>query len=254
MAFANVLTPLPACAQEIVPVRSPLTFDAAPLSPADAASQETGVAKSFVRDVGSDYKKFFSIETAEWLGIGSLVALGIHEADQSIANAAQANPHTLPGGSVYGSQLFQIPVAIAWWIVGTATGSESQAAVGRDLLRAQILVFGWTYGIKFATDRTRPNGDPHSLPSGHASASFATAMVLQEHFGWKVGLPAFAAAAYTGASRVTANEHWTSDVVLGAALGMACGRTGTIRLRDTRISVAPRTVPGGMSVMITVLR
>ena len=37
-----------------------------------------------------------------------------------------------------------------------------------------------------------PTAIRRSFPSGHASTSFATAMVLQEHFGWKVGLPAFA--------------------------------------------------------------
>jgi hypothetical protein len=84
--------------------------------------------------------------------------------------------------------------------------SANQAAVGRDLLRAQLSVVSWTYAIKFATNRTRPNGDPRSFPSGHASTSFTVAMVLQEHFGWKVGIPAFAAAAYTGTSRVPASS------------------------------------------------
>ena len=106
---------------------------------------------------------------------------------------------------------------------------------GRDLLRAQISVVSWTYAIKVAAQRTRPNGDPRSFPSGHASTSFATAMVLQEHFGWKAGLPAFALAAYTAASRVVANQHWASDVVFGAVVGMASGRTVTIHLRDTRL-------------------
>ena len=52
----------------------------------------------------------------------------------------QANPPSLPGGSLYGSQLVQIPVAIGWWIAGSAADSPTQAAVGRDLLRAQLSV------------------------------------------------------------------------------------------------------------------
>ena len=116
-----------------------------------------------------------------------------------------------------------------WWAIAAAAGSERHAETGRDLLRAQISVASWTYAIKLATDRTRPNGDPHSFPSGHASTSFATAMVLQDHFGWKVGLPAFVVASYTAASRVADNQHWTSDVVFGAALGIASARTVTIK-------------------------
>jgi membrane-associated phospholipid phosphatase len=79
-------------------------------------------------------------------------------------------------------------------------------------------------------------------------------MVLQEHLGWKVGLPAFAAAAYTAASRVAVNQHWASDVVFGAAVGLASGRTVTIRLREARLSVSPLAVSGGGGVLVTALR
>jgi membrane-associated phospholipid phosphatase len=145
-------------------------------------------------------------------------------------------------------------VAIAWWIAGSAAGSPAQAAVGRDLVRAHLSVWSWTYAMKFAVDRTRPNGDPHSFPSGHASTSFTVATVLQEHFGWKVGVPAFAAAAYTGVTRVADNQHWASDVVFGAALGIASGRTVTIHLRNTKVSAAPAPIPGGLGVTFTAVR
>ena len=98
-----------------------------------------------------------------------------------------------------------------------------------------------------------PTAIRDSFPSGHASTSFATAMVLQEHFGWKAGVPAFAVAAYTAVSRVAANQHWASDVVFGAAVGLASGRTVTIQLRETRVTVAPLAVPGGGGVLVTAL-
>jgi membrane-associated phospholipid phosphatase len=195
------------------------------MSAPDATTKsEPGVVSGFLRDVGSDYKNFFSAETAWWLGGGGGAAWAVHAADQSIANSAQANPPSLPGGSLYGSQLVQIPVAT------------------------------WTYAIKFAVDRTRPNGDPRGFPSGHASTSFTIATVLQEHFGWKVGIPAFAAAAYTGVERVADNQHWASDVVFGAALGVASGRTVTIHVRHTKVSAAPALLPGGLGVTLTAVR
>ena len=149
------------------------------------------------------------------------------------------------------SQLLQIPVAVSWWVAGHALGSQRSSAAGRDLLRAQISVFSWTNAIKWTARRTRPNGDPRSFPSGHASASFATAAILQTHYGWKVGVPAFAAAAYTAASRVAANEHWLSDVTFGATLGLVCARTVTIRLRDHRFALVPMSVPGGAALAFT---
>lgn len=221
----------------------------------ESASSEPGVTGRFLRDVGADYKRFFSKETAIWLGVGGGAALAVHTADQSIAVSVQeSNPPELSGGATYGSQLLQVPVALVWWMAGAAAGSERHASAGRDLLRAQISVGSWTYAIKVAADRTRPNGDPHSFPSGHASTSFATATVLQEHYGWKVGVPAFVAAGYTAVSRVTGNQHWASDVVFGAALGIASGRTVTIHVRDASFSVAPLPVPGGGGFIVTALR
>jgi len=215
------------------------------------ASTERGRASSFVHDVGGDYVHFFSKENAVWLGAGGLAALAVHPADDNLSEWAQEHDTSMPGGYTYGSQLLHIPVAIVVWAAGAASGSHRVADTGRDLLRAQIAVGSWTYAIKVASDRTRPNGGSYSFPSGHSSTSFATAMVLEEHFGWKLGVPAFAVAAYTAGSRVVANDHWASDVIFGAALGMASGRTVTIQLREARVSVAPLAAPGGGGALVT---
>jgi len=223
---------------------------------AHAQSADDGNAASrFLRDVARDYKNFLSIENAEWLTLGGAAAGGAHAADEPVANWVQTSqPSTWVGGNEYGSQWVHIPVAIAWWAIAGLAGSEKGADAGRDLLRAQISVVSWTYAIKYPVDRTRPNGDPRGFPSGHASTSFASAMVLQEHYGWKLGLPAFLLAGYTAGSRVIANQHFVSDVVFGAAVGMASGRTVTLHLRDTRVSVAPLPVPGGGGLLITASR
>lgn len=213
---------------------------------------EPGGAHRFVVDVAHDYRNFLTWKNLAWLGVGGLASLAVHPADEPIQqDVIEAGEPLLSGGDLYGSQLFQVPVALAVWVVGHAAGSERVSATGRDLLRAQISVFSWTYAIKFAANRTRPNGDPRGFPSGHASASFATAMVLEEHYGWKLGVPAFVLATYTAASRVTANQHWLSDVVFGAALGVSAGRTVTVRLRDTRVTLAPLIVPGGGGISVS---
>lgn len=249
-----VVAPASALAQSVSATGADVeTSSGVPASASDDAS-EPGVASRFVRDVAGDYKHFFSKETAIWLGVGGGAALAVHQADQSIADWVSTNSPSMPGGSIYGSQKFQIPVAIAWWVIAAAAGSESQAATGRDLLRAQLAVVSWTYAIKLVANRTRPNGEPHSFPSGHASTSFATASVLQEHFGWKVGLPAFLAAAYTGVSRVAENQHWSSDVVFGAAVGIASGRTVTIHVRHSRVTLSPVAMPGGIGVSVGAAR
>jgi len=248
-----VLATLPAGAQTVPSAAADAAVE--PLPSDAAAAAEGGTAKRFVRDVVGDYRHFFSKETAEWFEVGTVAALGAHGLDESINDAVtDSTGVSLPGGAAYGSQLLHIPVAIAWWAIAAAAGSGRDADAGRDLLRAQLSVVSWTYAIKIAAQRTRPNGDPRSFPSGHASTTFATAIVLQDHYGWKLGLPAFLAASYTAASRITANQHWTSDVVFGAAVGVACGRTVTIHFRETRVAVAPLAVPAGGGVILTVMR
>ena len=125
-------------------------------------------------------------------------------------------------------------------------------AVGRDLVRAQISATSWTYLSKFVTQRDRPNGDPRAFPSGHTSSTFATATVLQRHYGWKVGVPFYALGVYAGASRIVAEKHWTSDVVFGAAVGVASGYTVTRRIHSHAITMGPAVYPGGGGVSFSV--
>lgn len=224
---------------------------------AASASADPPETPNFFRQVGNDYLHFFSRDTAIWMSVGGGLALAIHPADEAVRDATQG-PNTfttsLEGGSWYGQGFVQVPLALAWWGIGHAAGSARGAAAGRDLTRAQILAAAWTFPIKAAVGRTRPNGDPRSFPSGHASASFATAMVLQDHYGWKAGVPAFGAAAYTALSRLTDNKHWASDVAFGAFLGMASARTVTLHLRTATVTVAPLAAPRTGGVLFTVAR
>lgn len=79
-------------------------------------------------------------------------------------------------------------------------------------------------------------------------------MVLQTHYGWKVGVPIFAAAAYTAASRITVNKHWASDVTFGAVVGMVSARTVTVKMRQQSFSVSPMIVEGGAGVRFVAIR
>ncbi len=90
---------------------------------------------------------------------------------------------------------------------------------------ADLLV---TYGLKPWLARPRPCmdlagllvpygcGGAFSLPSGHATTSFALAGVLNRRWMWAV-------AALSALSRVAIGVHYPSDVLVGAALGAALG-------------------------------
>ena len=79
-----------------------------------------------------------------------------------------------------------------------------------------------TYALKYGVGRVRPNEKDHkSYPSGHTSVAFATATMYQMWYGWKGGVPAYAFAAITAFQRLDDDQHWFSDVIMGAAIGIA---------------------------------
>jgi hypothetical protein len=99
-------------------------------------------------------------------------------------------------------------------------------AMSYDLLDAFLVNWAYTTAVKSAVGRERPNGeDEKSFPSGHASNAFALAAVLDRHYGWKAGGPAYALASAVAVSRLQRNKHYLSDVLAGATLGYVVGRT-----------------------------
>jgi membrane-associated phospholipid phosphatase len=124
------------------------------------------------------------------------------------------------GGRVLGGAAMQVGGAFATYGVGKLFHHEGVASLGRDLVRAQVVTQSLTLGMKVLVGRERPDASNQaSFPSGHASGTFATATVLQRHYGWKVGIPAYAVAGYVATSRLTEAKHYLSDVVFGATVG-----------------------------------
>jgi membrane-associated phospholipid phosphatase len=120
-------------------------------------------------------------------------------------------------------------------------------AMSYDLLDAFVVNWAYTSAVKAAVGRERPNGeDTKSFPSGHASNAFALAAVVERHYGWKGGVPAYALASAVAVSRLQRNKHYLSDVMAGATLGYLVGRT-VVRVngrpleasRGPQVSVSP---------------
>ncbi len=149
-------------------------------------------------------------------------------------------------GEILGGALVQVGGAFAAFGIGKITKNPGIEALGRDLVRAQIVTQTLTQAIKYSVGRTRPDESSNrSFPSGHASGAFATATVLQRRYGWKVGSAAYGVATYIAASRLSENKHFLSDVIFGAAIGIMSGRTVTIGLGPARFALSPMIPAGG---------
>lgn len=231
------------------------------LSNAARAEEKEEARPRLVRQIGIDFKNVFTTkENLATLGVGLGAALGAGRFDQDIARSG-LNSELHPGssldpvfetGEVLGGSAAQVGGAIATYGLGKLLDSEEVEHLGRDLIRAQVVTQSLTLGVKLLVQRERPDGSNQmSFPSGHASGAFASATVLQRHYGWRVGVPAYAAAGYIATSRLNEGRHYVSDVVFGAAVGILSGRTVTLELAQARFAVSPTLPPRGVGVQFT---
>lgn len=222
----------------------------------------TGLSTLF-RDTALDYAYFPQRESTWWiLGIGGALALAVHPADNSVnahlATSGAANNFWKPGHIIGGPVMYIAPPAVyvyGRYILPMFDDDESVtnkwSHMGLDLVRAELLQEGLVQVIKVSVNRTRPNGQKYSFPSGHAAATFAFASVIERHLGARLAWPTILIATYVGTSRLHDNVHFLSDVVFGAALGTAAGWTVVGRHGSTNYSLMPTPVPGGMAFMVT---
>jgi len=109
------------------------------------------------------------------------------------------------------------------------------------ILKSQLLMLGILYPIKYLAHEERPysyqlgvEGVPikvreessnafQSMPSGHTAEAFLAATIVNKEFRYKspwYGIFAYALATTVGVYRVINDQHWESDVIVGAGIGI----------------------------------
>jgi hypothetical protein len=186
---------------------------------------------------------------------GGGLALAVHPADQSV-NAHLRSHYTAVNdffapGKYYGDTPEQVALSVGTYAFGRIFDKPKVSHIGMDLLRAQAISELLVEPLKFATHRQRPDGSNYqSFPSGHASATFAAATVIERHLGWKKAALGYAIASYVAASRLHDNVHYLSDVVFGATVGSIAGRSVTEHGREVW-AVSPTPVRGGVALFVS---
>jgi len=153
--------------------------------------------------------------------------------------------HPLVLGSFSGTMLL--------W--GYNTENDHLRSFGFSLTQGFIVNAGMTAALKAVIPRTRPNGEnENSFPSGHASGTFTTAVIVAHYYS-KAAIPVYVTAVLVGLSRIEKNKHYLSDVVAGATLGIIVGRTvcrQTDKFRVGPITWMPLVLPeGGVGVFVS---
>jgi membrane-associated phospholipid phosphatase len=191
--------------------------------PAEEGKRLVGYTRRFTRGPGCVILSMVkptavALVLAVSLGAGEAHANAVQPAGGAIQRAGDVGAILLPVGAAAGALIARDDRGLA------------------ELAEAYASAMAVVYVLKPLVDRTRPDGGSQSFPSGHAASAFAGAAFLQIRYGWCFGIPAYAVASFVGYSRVESKRHYTSDVVAGAAIGIATNLLFTHPRR--RVSVA----------------
>lgn len=136
--------------------------------------------------------------------------------------------HSMPAVSALGDGLIEFAGAALL----NRVGDERLAATSAVAMQALLVSAAWSQAFKFAAWSNRPyiddsahrffayGQDSTGFPSGHSFSAFAAAEVYGAEYGRWISYPFAGLVAY---SRVYNQDHWPSDVVTGAVLGVVAG-------------------------------
>ena len=186
-----------------------------------------------------------SYEGKDWLFVGSVAGTTVaaYAADGEVREFMRRNQQ--PGwydaasyANEGGRVLWAEALTGALYLPGLLLDEPELRVTGRMVGQSLVYSGALTMTLRILFGRDRPYSEKgprsfqgmqfgnaeQSLPSGHTTVAFALASVLSR----RIGHPAatvllYMAAAATGFARMYHDQHWASDVVLGAAIGHSAG-------------------------------
>ena len=223
---------------------------------AQSAPDEPPPIQRFLKTIGRDLKTMVSADSVPLLSSAAALALLVSPFDDNLTYSASCSTFLKTSFEGWarksGQEWFLGSAALATYAAGRVIRDDRLSAIGGDLVEAQIVAGLTTGAIKYVVSRTRPDGEARSFPSGHAAGTFATAAVLQRHLGLKGAIPAYTAAVLISGARLQANSHYSTDVIIGAAIGVLAGRSATFEIARSRVTVSPSATPGGGAISFNV--
>lgn len=165
------------------------------------------------------------------------------------------------------------PVVGGLAVVGLLTSRPALTRTAGQLIGAMVTATVLTQPAKYLFGRRRPYqvspldamawspfSGGTSFPSGHTAAAFALATTLGDASGSTVArLALYTLATGTAYGRVAESNHWLSDVVAGAGIGIlsarfASGRIRVLGLRAPRILLGPRGAELSVTASLPLIR
>jgi membrane-associated phospholipid phosphatase len=255
LALVLLASVCPCTGQDLSPAPEPATkrsFDTSALF--DRPEQDRRTLSAFPKNLGRNFVGVFAGQNLVPFVVGAGLATTASAFDYRTKDMLQGACVACgkAGATAGGSAM--VPLMGALFVAGRFAPQGQFRSATYDFAQAMIVNAAYTGILKHTVQRTRPDGsDSLSFPSGHTSNAFSIATIAQHHYGWRVGVPAYALAGAIGLSRIERDRHHLSDVVAGATIGFLVGRTvsrldGQEAAKKRFVSIAPATDPHGQGI------
>jgi len=141
------------------------------------------------------------------------------------------SPDKLPHDYLLEDEVRYAPVVAAYAISLCVVKSKHRFIDRTAILLVSYVVSDFAvYRTKKLTKSLRPGRSPtstddYSFPSQHTAMAFIGATFLDHELGYVspwISAGGYVAATWVGMARVANNDHWFSDVLMGAAYGIIC--------------------------------
>ncbi len=236
-AFTQTISEVPQAAVEVA--ATPALPDA-PSAAAPASENFVGAVGSAARTIGEDewhlIKAPFHKKALVWDGL-FLAATGVLIAnDESVLYQVPVSWHStnrnISNGALYGTSA----IAGGIYLTGLFTRNEHSQEVGIRTAEATVDSVIMYAAMKAIFQRQRPYSGPGegrffagnwtngSFPSGHAMFTWTIASaVAHQYHSIPLDLALYGLASTVTVTRVTAGQHFPSDVFVGSILGCLIG-------------------------------
>jgi hypothetical protein len=174
--------------------------------------------------------------------------------ENSQTYSVNLSPDKLPHDYLLEDEIRYAPAVAAYAISLCGVKSRHRFIDRTAILFVSYVVSDFAvYHTKKLTRSLRPgrnaaSTDDYSFPSQHTAMAFVAATFLDHELGYVspwISIGGYAAATWVGFARVANNDHWISDVIMGAAYGMICTNAtywaydGILKLFPKNLTMAP---------------
>jgi membrane-associated phospholipid phosphatase len=251
-----------------------LAYAQVPDTQARDADGEPSAPSRFVQDLKAYVTAPAHWDRGDWLFFGgTLAATGIaRHFDSQVRThfttgqyaSNLTNPSTNEGRDAIPAL---VVMGATWAYAAWSDDTAGRREVGA-MAEAAVLSTGSGFVLRRILGRERPSetDDPgkwftasSSFPSLHSTAAFAIGTVLAEsgndEYRWVRRTLGYGLGVYTAYERLRYNDHWLSDTVAGAGLGIATAQFVMHRRASPQsgsLQVLP--VPGGAMLAYTMIR